>query len=134
METTLKWKKEDYGAHSLNYWFCKYKFEGKTLEEITELFSIMTHRQKDSLRGALRLANLRHQWLEKGWEDDARRQGVGRSVYKIAKLDYTREFVRQGGTIHPSLKQTLHRWWNEGHYEFYVHNESDSDSDAWSEV
>ena len=111
MDKTLKWKKEVYNTHSLNHWFCKYKFEGKSLEEITELFSIMTAKPCESLRGAMRLANIRHEWLEKGWEDELRINGVGRSVYKIAKLAYTQEFVKQGGTIHPSLTATLRRWW-----------------------
>jgi hypothetical protein len=117
-EGRLKWNRADYDGHTLNYWFCKASNEGKTLEERVQILSELTGRSPTSIKGACRLVDIRHSWLVNGWGEGPR------SVYKIAKLAYTLEFIEQGGQIHSGLRGVMIRWW--GHIDDAHTSDEDS--------
>ena len=102
--TRLNWKKRIYHGDSLNYIFCRYKMEGKTLSEITEFFVSLTGIEYEKLTGTLRLVNMRHEWLKNGWENSLNEH---RSMFKIAKKDYIDEYMNLEGKIHEDVIQTI---------------------------
>ena len=100
----LNWKDPIYNGESLNYIFCSYKMEGKTLDEITGLFVLLTGIEHKKLVGSLRLVNMRHEWLVNGWGDS-------HNIYKVAKKSYIDEYLKLEGEVHDSIQQVVRNFY-----------------------
>ena len=110
--SNLNWKTPIYNGNTLSSLFCRSKLEGKTLEEITDIFASVTGRTRKTLKGPLRIANMRHEWLVKGWQDNTRPDGImSRSSYAVAKKNYIDEYMKQGGEVHPDVHQTIRNYY-----------------------
>jgi len=102
----LNWKTPIYGGDTLNFLFCRYKMEGKTLDEIMEQFVSLTGMHYETLAGPLRLVNMRHEWLVNGW-----RENVNHNIYSIAKKAYIDEYLNQGGEVHDTIKSAIRNFY-----------------------
>jgi hypothetical protein len=100
----LNWTKRYNGSWPLNDWFCQYKMQGWTLDEITERFMQITGLEREALVGPLRLVNMRHDWLVYGWCDHVNER---RNVYRVAKRAYIDEFMSQGGIPHEDVRPAI---------------------------
>ena len=99
-----------YHGDSLNYIFCRYKMEGKTLNEITTLFVPLTGMDYQRLAGPLRLVNMRHEWLVNGWQDSLN-ENHHRNIYRVAKRAYIDEYLQLEGDVHDDVKQTIRNFY-----------------------